>query len=81
MFKRVIILLAVVAGLAVADSSVANAWGYYRPIAPVRRVIAPPYPVARRVVVPGPVIYRRPVVYGYGAPVVYGPGVYVGVGF
>ncbi len=78
MYKKIIIMLAVVAGLAVADAPAANAWGYRR-IAPVRRVLAPPYPVARRVIA-GPV-YRRPVVYGYRAPVVYGPGVYVGVGF
>ncbi len=79
MFKKLMLLLAVVASLAVVDTPAANAWGYYRPVAPVRRVLGPPYPVARRVMA-GPV-YRRPVVYGYGGPVVYGPGVYVGVGF
>ena len=76
MYKKLIIMLAVVAGLAIADAPAANAWGYRR-VAPVRRVLGPPYPIARRVVA-RPVVYRRPI---YRAPVVYGPGVYFGVGF
>lgn len=78
MVKKVIIMLAVTCGLAMADAPDASAW-IVRRVAPVRRVLAPPYPIARRVVA-GPV-YRRPVAYGYRAPVVYGPGVYVGIGF
>lgn len=79
MIKKAIIMLAVVVGFAVAGAPDANAW-IVRRVAPVRRIVTPPYPVARRVVA-GPIVYRRPLVYGYRAPVVYGPGVYVGVGF
>jgi hypothetical protein len=86
MFKKVAILLALVAGFAIADTPDANAW-VYRRVAPVRRVIAPPYPVARRAVV-GPRYYARPYATGYrGVGVGYsgfggygygGPGVYIG---
>ncbi|MDZ4656783.1 MAG: hypothetical protein SH868_04295 [Bythopirellula sp.] len=67
MIKKLAILLALVAGFAIADTPDANAWGYRR-IAPVRRVLGPPYPIARRAVV-GPV-YRRSF---YRAPVVFAP--------
>ncbi len=78
MIKKLAILLALVAGFAIADTPDANAWGYRR-IAPVRRIVGPPYPVARRMVA-GPVMYRRPVVYG--APYYsYGPSVSGGVYF
>lgn len=83
MFKKFAILLALGAGFVIADTPDANAW-VYRRVAPVRRVIAPPYPVARRAVV-GPRYYARPVVarpyvagyggFGYGFG---GPGVYIG---
>lgn len=86
MFKRVVVLIAVTAGLALSSSS-ADAGIFFRRVAPVRRVAAravlPPYPVARRVA------YRRayypvvrPVVRrAYRAPVVFGPGVSVVVGY
>lgn len=86
MFKKLVILLALGAGFAIADMPDANAW-VYRRVAPVRRVLAPPYPVARAAVV-GPRYYARPYVarpyvtgyrgyggYGYGYG---GPGVYIG---
>lgn len=86
MFKKIAVMLALVAGFAIADTPDANAWGYRR-VAPVRRVLAPPYPVARAAVV-GPRYYARPYVarpyatgyrgfggYGYGYG---GPGVYIG---
>ena len=73
------------------SASSADAGIFFRPVAPVRRVVArtvlPPYPVARRVVagpiypVYGPVIgpvYGGPI---YGAPYVYGGGVSVVVGY
>jgi hypothetical protein len=83
MIKKLAIMLALVAGFAIADTPDASAWGYYRRVAPVRRVIAPPYPVARAAVV-GPRYYARPYVtgyrgYGYGAGYYgAGPGVYIG---
>jgi hypothetical protein len=86
MFKKIAILLALVAGFAIADTPQAEAWPYRR-IAPVRRVLAPPYPMARAAVV-GPRYYARPYAtgyrgvgysgfggYGYGYG---GPGVYIG---
>jgi hypothetical protein len=88
-FKRVLIMVAVLGGFAVAAAPSADAAVYYRRIAPVRRVAAraalPPYPIARRAVV-GPVY--RPVVRPYGGfyrpgfygPGFYGPGVSVGIG-
>lgn len=75
MFKKLLIMSALIIGVSATTATDANAW-VVRRVAPVRRVLLPPYPVARRVVA-GPV-YRRPVVYR--APVVYGPsyhGVYV----
>lgn len=86
MIKKLTIMLALVAGFAVvADTPDANAWGYRR-VAPVRRVLAPPYPVARAAVV-GPRYYARPYATGYrgfGGPAYYGgygPGFGGGVYF
>lgn len=87
--KMAAIATVAIAGLFVASSNADAAW-VYRPrvVAPVARVVAPPYPIARRVVA-APVyrpIYRpypvyRPY-YGGGVSVgVYGGmgrGVYVG---
>jgi hypothetical protein len=90
MIKRLAILLAVVGGVAIADIPDAAAWPYRR-VAPVRRVLAPPYPVARAAVAPG--YYARPYyarpyvaapyVTGYRGPAYYGygPGVSGGVYF
>ena len=85
MFKKALLMLAVVGTFSFASAADANAWGVSR-IRPVRRVVArtvlPPYPMARRVVA-GPV-YRHPVVYGpsyYAAPAYYGTSsVYIGTG-
>ncbi len=88
MIKKLAIMLALVAGFAIADTPAANAWGYYRRVAPVRRVLAPPYPIARVVTPPypvaravvGPRYYARPYVTGYRGVGYYGggPGVYIG---
>jgi hypothetical protein len=88
-FKRVLIIVAVLGGFAVAAAPSADAAVYFRRVAPVRRVAAravlPPYPVARRAVVAP--VYRpivRPVggFYGPGfyGPGFYRPGVSVGIG-
>lgn len=86
MIKKLTVMLALVGGFAIADTPDANAW-VYRRVAPVRRVLAPPYPVARRAVI-GPRYYARPYVarpyaagyapgyYGYGPG--FGGGVYIG---
>ena len=78
MFKRILIMSALVVGFSISATPDANAW-IVRRVAPVRRVAAravlPPYPIARRVIA-GPVVYRRPIVYS--APVVYRPAVRVG---
>ncbi len=90
MFKR--ILTVAVLGIAgvCTGADKADAGIYFRRVAPVRRVAAravlPPYPVARRVMVPGPVVYTPYVtpVYSpmiYGAPYMYGGGVSVVVGY
>lgn len=87
MFKKIFAAGALALGMTCVAAPQADAGIFYRP-APVRRVVTraalPPYPVARRVVarpvvtpVYGPVY--RPVVYP--APVVYGPGVSVSVGW
>ena len=79
MIKKLTIMLALVAGFAVAaDVPQADAWPYRR-IAPVRRVIAPPYPVARAAVV-GPRYYARPYATGYRGPAYYNPGYGYGYG-
>ncbi len=89
MFKKTLLMLALVGTFSFAVAADANAW-IVRRGRPVRRVVArtvlPPYAVTRRVIV-GPV-YRHPVFYGpsyyttppvYAAPSVYfGHGVYVG---
>jgi len=88
--SRIILLVTILGGLALAAAPQAHAGIFFRRVAPVRRVAAravlPPYRVARAVLPPygvrrvayGPV-YRP---YGYWArPVVYGPGVAVGVGW
>jgi hypothetical protein len=83
MFKKTLLMLAMVGTFSFTAAADANAWHRIRP---VRRVVAravlPPYPMARRVVV-GPV-YRHPVVYGpsyYATPTVYAtPSIYVGTG-
>lgn len=89
MIKKFAILAAVVGGFAIADMPKAEAWPYRR-VAPVRRVITPPYPVARAVVRPRYVAPRyyvrpyvaRPYVTGYRGPAFYGPrvggGIYIG---
>ena len=86
MFKKALMMVALVGGLGFVGASQAEARGFYfarRPIAPVRRVVArtvlPPYPVARAVLPPYPIARR--VIYGpvvHPVPVAYGPGVYVG---
>ena len=78
MFKKTLLLLALVGMFSFTAAQDANAWVVVRRVAPVRRAVArtvlPPYPVARRVIA-GPV-YPAPVIYG---PSIYaGPGVYVG---
>lgn len=83
MLKRILLAVAVVAGTTLAVAPQADAGVFVRRVAPVRRVVYPPYPVARRAVV-GPVV--RPVVYPayrpviYGGPGMYGPGFYGGPG-
>lgn len=85
MLKRILLVVAVVAGTTLAAVPEADAGVFVRRVAPVRRVVYPPYPVARRAVV-APVPVVRPVVYPayrpviYGGPGFYGPGVSVGVG-
>jgi hypothetical protein len=75
MFKKALLMLALVGTFSFGSTQDANAW-IVRRVAPVRRVVArtvlPPYPIARRAIV-GPVY--RPVFYG---PAFYGPSVYVG---
>ena len=83
MFKKLLALVVVALGLVAFASPQAEAGYYVRRVAPVRRAVLPPYPIARRAVV-GPVV--RPIVapryYGpvYPRPF-YGPGVSVVVGF
>jgi hypothetical protein len=82
MFKKLAIGLALVAGFAMVNTPEANAWPYRR-IAPVRRAVLPPYPVARAAVV-GPRYYARPYYarpYTVGYPGFYGPGVSGGIYF
>jgi hypothetical protein len=87
MLKKLAILAAVVGGFAIADMPKAEAWPYRR-IAPVRRILAPPYPVARAAVGPryyarpyyGRGYYSRPYATGYRG-IGYGPGLSGGVYF
>ena len=83
MLRRTLLVVAVVAGTTLAVAPQADAGVFVRRVAPVRRVVYPPYPVARRAAI-GPA-YRtmvypayRPVIYG--GPGFYGPGISVGVG-
>ena len=90
MFKKTLLMLALVGTFSFAIAADANAWVIVRRGGPLRRVVArtvlPPYAVTRRVIA-GPV-YRGPMVYGpsvyaspgvYANPAVYiGPGVYIG---
>lgn len=89
MLKRILLVVAVVAGTMLAVAPQADAGVFARRVAPVRRVMYPPYPVARRAVVAPvyrPMVYPayRPVIYGgpgfYG-PGYYSPGISVGIGF
>ena len=92
MLKRILLIVAVVAGTTLVAAPQADAGVFVRRVAPVRRVVYPPYPVARRAVVAAPV-YRpyaayRPVVgpgfYGggyYGGGFYGGRGVSIGIGF
>lgn len=89
MLKRILLVVAVVAGTTLAVAPQADAGVFVRRVAPVRRVVYPPYPVVRRAAI-GPV-YRtmvyptyRPVIYGgpaYYSPGYYSPGISVGIGF
>ena len=89
MLKRILLVVAVVAGTTLAVAPQADAGVFVRRVAPVRRVMYPPYPVARRAVVAPvyrPMVYPayRPVIYGgpsYFGPGYYGPGISVGIGF
>jgi hypothetical protein len=89
MLKRILLVVAVVAGTTLAVAPQADAGVFVRRVAPVRRVMYPPYPIARRAVVAPvyrPMVYPayRPVIYGgpsYFGPGYYGPGISVGIGF
>ena len=92
MFKKTLLMLALVGTFSFAVAADANAWVVVRRGGFMRRAVArtvlPPYPVTRRVVV-GPV-YRHPVFYGpsyyanpgvYARPSIYAsPSVYIGRG-
>ena len=83
MIKKICMLAVVAVGLTAVGASTADAY-VVRRFAPVRRAVLPPYPVARRVVA-GPVVrpVYRPVVAApyYAAPVYWGSGVSVSVGW
>jgi hypothetical protein len=87
MFKKMLALVVVALGMVAVATPPAEAGYYVRRVAPVRRAVLPPYPIARRAVV-GPVVgpvvrpYVGPRYYGpvYPGPF-YGPGVSVVVGF
>ena len=84
MLKRILLVVAVVAGSTLAVAPQADAGVFVRRVAPVRRMVYPPYPVARRAVmapVYRPMVYPayRPVMYG-GPGFYGGPGISVGVG-
>ncbi len=85
MFKRALVMFALVGGFVAADAADADAWIVRRRIAPVRRVVAravlPPYAVARRVVVARPVylpVIVHPAPVDYARRVYVGPRVYYG---
>lgn len=80
--KRLGLIALLLGSFAAVAPQQADAGIFFRRVAPVRRAVLPPYPVARRVVA-GPVYrrpYYRPYGYGWGGPGFYGPGVSVGVG-
>ncbi len=92
MFKKTLLMLALVGTFSFAVAADANAWVVVRRGGLVRRAVArtvfPPYPMTRRVIV-GPV-YHGPMVYGpsfyanpgvYARPSIYAsPSVYIGRG-
>lgn len=84
MLKKVLLTAIVAAGAFAVAAPSADAGVFYRRVAPVRRVAArvalPPYPIARRAVIRPRMVapVAAPV---WSAPVVYGPGVFVGVGY
>jgi hypothetical protein len=83
MFKRVLVASTLIVGGLAAAAPQADAGVFLGPVAPVRRVFYPPYPMARRVVagpVYRPVVYGEPMFYGPGA-MIYGSGVSVVVGY
>lgn len=73
MLKRILLIVAVVAGTTLVAAPQADAGVFVRRVAPVRRVVYPPYPVARRAVAAP--VYRP---YAAYRPVVVGPGLYGG---
>ncbi|HMO83862.1 MAG TPA: hypothetical protein PKC18_02970 [Lacipirellulaceae bacterium] len=80
--SRVALMAALACGFAVTAAPEAEAHYRVRRVAPVRRAVLPPYPVARRAVY-GPVYRPHRAFYGpafYGGPRFYGPGITVGVG-
>lgn len=83
MIKKMCILAVVAMGLTAVTTSTADAY-IVRRIAPVRRAVLPPYPIARRAVV-GPVVrpVYRPVLGRpyYAAPYWGGGGVSINVGW
>lgn len=92
MLKRILLVVAIVGGTTFVAAPEADAGVFVRRVAPVRRVVHPPYPVARRAVVAP--VYRpyatyRPAVYGapgfygggYGGGFYGGRGVSIGIGF
>lgn len=93
MLNRILLVVAIVGGATFVAAPEVDAGVFVRRVAPVRRVVYPPYPVARRAVVAP--VYRpyaayRPVVYGapgfygggyYGGGFYGGRGVSVGIGF
>ncbi|TWU22759.1 hypothetical protein [Bythopirellula polymerisocia] len=68
MFKKILLLVAVVVGMAIVDTPSANAW-VYRRVVPARRVWYGPRRFYR------PVVYHRPV-FVQPAPVFHAPVVW-----
>lgn len=77
-FKRLLVIAALVGGAGLATAPQADAGIVFRRVAPVRRAVLPPYPVARAVARPVYRPYYRPYYSGYRG---YGPGYYGGPGF